>query len=126
MALAPATAPTARKHGKNAFFFIIITVFIDMVAFAVIMPSMPALISELTGLPVADAAPWGGYITTVYALVNFFAQPILGNLSDRVGRRPVLLVSMATLAVDFLIMGLAHTIWLLFLGRFLSGLSGAT
>lgn len=120
------SASPARRHGKNAFFFIIVTVFIDMMAFAVIMPSMPQLISELTGLPIADAAPWGGYITTVYAVVNFLAQPILGNLSDRFGRRPVLLVSMGTLAIDFLIMGFAHTIWLLFLGRFLSGLSGAT
>lgn len=115
-----------RKHGKNAFFFIIVTVFIDMMGFAVIMPSMPSLLSDLTGLSVADVAPWGGYISTTYAIVNFLAQPVLGNLSDRFGRRPVLLVSMGTLAIDFLIMGLAHTIWLLFLGRFLSGLSGAT
>lgn len=127
MALAPTqNAPTSRKHGRNAFFFIIITVFIDMMAFAVIMPSMPSLMSDLTGLPVADVAPWGGYITTVYAIVNFISQPVLGNLSDRFGRRPVLLVSMGTLAIDFLIMGLAHSVWLLFLGRFLSGLSGAT
>jgi DHA1 family tetracycline resistance protein-like MFS transporter len=114
------------KLGKNAFFFIIVTVFIDMMAFAVIMPSMPDLMSELTGLPVKDVSPWGGYITTVYAVMNFLAQPVLGNLSDRFGRRPVLLMSMGTLGVDFLIMGLAHSVWLLFLGRFLSGLSGAT
>jgi DHA1 family tetracycline resistance protein-like MFS transporter len=114
------------KLGKNAFFFIIVTVFIDMMAFAVIMPSMPDLMSELTGLPVEDVSPWGGYITTVYAVMNFLAQPVLGNLSDRFGRRPILLVSMGTLAIDFLIMGLAHSVWLLFLGRFLSGLSGAT
>lgn len=123
-----AASPSApgRKLGKNAFFFIIVTVFIDMMAFAVIMPSMPQLMSELTGLPIADVSPWGGYITTVYAIMNFLAQPVLGNLSDRYGRRPILLISMGTLAIDFLIMGLAHSIWLLFLGRFLSGLSGAT
>jgi DHA1 family tetracycline resistance protein-like MFS transporter len=121
----PAAGPV-RKHGKNAFFFIIVTVFIDMMAFAVIMPSMPYLMSDLTGLAIEDVAPWGGYITAVYAIVNFLAAPVLGNLSDRFGRRPILLISMGTLAVDFLIMGLAHTIWLLFLGRFLSGLSGAT
>jgi MFS transporter, DHA1 family, tetracycline resistance protein len=119
----PADQP---KLGKNAFFFIIVTVFIDMMAFAVIMPSMPDLMSDLTGLPVEDVSPWGGYITTVYAVMNFLAQPVLGNLSDRFGRRPVLLMSMGTLAIDFLIMGLAHSVWLLFLGRFLSGLSGAT
>ena len=120
------SSPAGRRLGKNAFFFIIVTVFIDMMAFAVIMPSMPQLMSELTGLPVADVTPWGGYITTVYAVMNFLAQPVLGNLSDRFGRRPILLLSMATLALDFLIMGLAHSVWLLFLGRFLSGLSGAT
>jgi DHA1 family tetracycline resistance protein-like MFS transporter len=134
-----ATAP-ARKLGKNAFFFIIVTVFIDIMAFAVIIPVMPKLVAELLhGKPAMDAAtpqqlkdmialatPWSGYITTVYAVVNFLTQPILGNLSDRFGRRPVLLISMGTLAIDFLIMGFAHAIWLLFLGRFLSGLSGAT
>jgi DHA1 family tetracycline resistance protein-like MFS transporter len=127
MSQPPAAAgPAPRPHGRNAFFFVIVTVFIDMLAFAVIMPSMPALLMDLTGLPKEDVAPWGGYITTVYAVMNFLAQPILGNLSDRYGRRPILLASMGTLAIDFLIMGAAHSIWLLFLGRLLSGLSGAT
>jgi DHA1 family tetracycline resistance protein-like MFS transporter len=148
MALAPTTAsPAPGKHGKNAFFFVIVTVFIDMMAFAVIMPSMPYLVAELLygkdavmaaeaaralgdAAPlqqmVADATPWGGYITMVYAIVNFLAQPVLGNLSDRFGRRPILLVSLGMLAVDFVIMGMAHAIWLLFLGRILSGVSAAT
>jgi DHA1 family tetracycline resistance protein-like MFS transporter len=142
----PAT-PGAKTHGKNAFFFIIVTVFIDMMAFAVIMPSMPFLMAELLngkdvlvhtkdlaaagdrtlleGL-LSDAAPWGGYITTVYAIMNFLSAPILGGLSDRFGRRPVLLLSIGTLAIDFVIMGLAHSVWLLFLGRILAGISGAT
>jgi DHA1 family tetracycline resistance protein-like MFS transporter len=151
---APASSPPsginharASRYGKNAFFFIIVTVFIDMMAFAVIMPSLPYLIAELlhgreavvaareadvagnAGIlkaMIADATPWGGYITMVYAIINFLAQPVLGNLSDRFGRRPVLLVSLAMLAVDFVIMGAAHSIWLLFLGRFLSGISAAT
>lgn len=138
---------SASKFGKNAFFFIIVTVFIDMMAFAVIMPSMPYLVAELlygadavvaakaaeaAGDPtllrnmIADATPWGGYITLVFALINFLAQPVLGNLSDRFGRRPILLFSMGMLAIDFVIMGLAHTIWLLFVGRLLSGISAAT
>jgi DHA1 family tetracycline resistance protein-like MFS transporter len=149
MSVAQATSPPpgARRAGGNAFFFIIVTVFIDMMAFAVIMPSMPYLMAELingeaalanardlaasgNALPLeamlSEAAPWGGYITMVYAIMNFLSAPILGGLSDRFGRRPVLLVSIGTLAIDFLIMGLAHTIWLLFLGRVLSGISGAT
>jgi MFS transporter, DHA1 family, tetracycline resistance protein len=146
-ALASSSSPATQKLGKNAFFFIIITVFIDMMAFAVIMPSLPLLIAELLHgkdavlaakaaeaagngailqTMVADATPWGGYVTTVFAIMNFLAQPILGNLSDRYGRRPILLVSLAMLAIDFIIMGLAHTIWLLFIGRFLSGVSAAT
>ena len=141
----PATG--ASRLGKNAFLFIIVTVFIDMMAFAVVMPSMPYLMAELLNgeaalesaralasegnlLPLeamlSEAAPWGGYITMVYAVMNFLSAPILGGLSDRFGRRPVLLISIGTLAIDFLIMGFAHTIWLLFLGRVLSGISGAT
>jgi DHA1 family tetracycline resistance protein-like MFS transporter len=140
-------SPGTRRHGKNAFFFIIVTVFIDMMAFAVIMPVLPNLVAGLLNgeaalnaaivahdagdlkpleTMLAAAAPWSGWISTVYAVINFLAQPILGNLSDRFGRRPVLLASMAMLAIDFLIMGAAHSIWLLFLGRFLSGLSAAT
>lgn len=119
-----ASGPT--KHGKNAFMFIIVTVAIDMMGFGVVMPSMPVLLSDLTGLPIADVTPWGGYITTVFAVMNFFAAPILGNLSDRFGRRPVLLVSLGMLCIDFLIMGFAQTIWVLFIGRVLSGASAAT
>ena len=139
------TGPT--KFGKNAFFFIIVTVFIDMMAFAVIMPSMPELMAELLNgkdalvaaqamadagnkgpleTMLSDASPWGGYITVVYAIMNFLSAPVLGGLSDRFGRRPILLISIGTLAIDFLIMGFAHSIWLLFLGRVLAGISGAT
>lgn len=141
------SSPGARRHGKNAFFFIIVTVFIDMMAFAVIMPSMPLLMAELLNgkdvlaaaqalaaagnkgpleAMLSDASPWGGYITVVYAIMNFLSAPILGGLSDRFGRRPILLISIGTLAIDFVIMGFAHSIWLLFLGRVLSGISGAT
>lgn len=134
------SSPATRKLGKHAFMFVIFTVFLDMLAFGIVMPTMPNLIAELLNGPeamaaatdaerqemIARAVVWGGYITVVYAILNFLSQPILGNLSDRFGRRPVLLVSMATLAIDFLIMGFSHTIWLLFLGRCLTGISGAT
>ena len=146
-AAASPSPPGSRRFGKNAFFFIIVTVFIDMMAFAVIMPSMPELMAELlngkdalfeakalaqagTAGPLetmlSNASPWGGYITVVYAIMNFLSAPILGGLSDRFGRRPILLISIGTLAIDFVIMGFAHSIWLLFLGRILSGISGAT
>ncbi|MBZ0216057.1 MAG: TCR/Tet family MFS transporter, partial [Fimbriimonadaceae bacterium] len=68
----------------------------------------------------------GGYLTFVYAAMQFIFSPTIGNLSDRFGRRPVLLISLAALAIDYLIMGFASTLWMLFLGRFLAGIAGAT
>jgi DHA1 family tetracycline resistance protein-like MFS transporter len=117
---------STRPGGNNAFAFVLVTVAIDMIGFGLIMPVTPTLLAELTGLPLEEAAPWGGYLATVYAILNFLAGPMLGNLSDRFGRRPVLLVAMAALGVNFMIMGLAQSIWVLFLGRILSGISGAT
>lgn len=117
---------TPRKGGRNAFLFVIVCVTLDMLGFGLIIPVMPDLIKELTGLEGEEAVVWGGFLTMTFALTNFLAMPTLGGLSDRFGRRPVLLASIATLGIDFLIMGFAHTIWLLFLGRALSGLSSAT
>ena len=118
--------PAPRAHGKNAFFFVIVTVAIDMLAFGLIMPVLPALIRELTHATSEEATLWLGPLAATYAVMNFLFGPVIGALSDRFGRRPVLLASVATLALDFLIMGLAHNIWLLFIGRALSGISGAT
>ncbi len=120
----PADQP--KKGGKNAFLFVIVCVTLDMLGFGLIVPVMPELIKELTGLEGEEAVVWGGLLTMTFALTNFLAMPTLGGLSDRFGRRPVLLASIATLAVDFLIMGFANTIWLLFLGRALAGMSSAT
>lgn len=116
----------AKPHGKNAFFFVLVTVFIDMMAYGLVMPVLPSLISELTGTTIAEAVKWAGPIAAVYALMNFLFGPVLGNLSDRRGRRPVLLMSMGSLGLDFLIMALSQNIWMLFLGRALAGISGAT
>ena len=118
--------PPPSPGGKNAFAFVLVTVAIDMLAFGVIIPVIPALIRELAHVPSEEATLYLGSIAATYALMNFLFGPLLGALSDRFGRRPVLLASIATLAVDFLIMGLANSIWLLFVGRALSGISGAT
>jgi len=121
------TAETSATSGnKNAFFFVIVCVTLDMLAFGMIVPVMPDLLMELTGLPGEQAVAWAGPLTATFAIVNFVAMPTIGGLSDRFGRRPVLLGSIATLAVDFLIMGFANSIWMLFLGRALSGASSAT
>ena len=114
------------KHGRNAFFFVIVTVALDMLAFGLIMPVIPALIRELAHVTSEGATLWLGPLAATYAVMNFLFGPVMGALSDRFGRRPVLLASIGTLAIDFLIMGFAHNIWLLFIGRALSGISGAT
>ncbi|RIJ26773.1 TCR/Tet family MFS transporter [Henriciella mobilis] len=119
-------APAIRKHGKNAFLFVIVCVAMDMIGFGIIIPVMPSLLEELTGNPAEETIVIGGYLMATYGLLNFAAMPTIGNLSDRFGRRPVLLVSIATLGMDFIIMGLADSVWLLFVGRALTGISSAT
>ena len=115
-----------RTAGPQAATFVFVTVLIDAMGIGIIIPVMPDLIRELTDLPLGAAALWGGYLSFVYALMQFAFGPTLGNLSDRFGRRPVLLVSLFTLSVDYLIMGFAPTLWLLFAGRALAGIAGAT
>ena len=116
MSMANPSAPPS-PGGHNAFAFVLVTVAIDMLAFGVIIPVIPALIRELAHVPSEEATLYLGLIAATYALMNFLFGPLLGALSDRFGRRPVLLASIATLAIDFLIMGLANTVWLLFIGR---------
>ncbi|MEL6257449.1 MAG: TCR/Tet family MFS transporter [Pseudomonadota bacterium] len=123
------TAPQSRAAapaGKNAFLFVIVTVMLDMMGFGLIVPVLPSLLTEITQRPVEEIVVLGGALTATYALMNFLAGPTLGALSDRYGRRPVLLASVGTLAVDFLIMGLADTLVVLFIGRILAGIAGAT
>ena len=115
-----------RQHRHRATVFVFVTVLIDAMGIGIILPVMPDLIRELTNLTLGDAARWGGYLSFVYALMQFAAGPTLGNLSDRFGRRPVLLVSLFALAVDYVIMGFAPALWLLFAGRALAGIAGAT
>jgi DHA1 family tetracycline resistance protein-like MFS transporter len=115
-----------KRPGKNALVFILVTMAIDSIGFGLITPVLPSLLKDLLGATSAEAAPWGGYLAFTYAAMNFLCGPILGNLSDRFGRRPVLLISLATLGLDYLLMGFAHSIWLLVIGRVLSGISGAT
>lgn len=114
------------RFGRHATGFVCVTVLIDAMGIGIVMPVMPDLIQELTDLPVGAAAVWGGYLFFVYALMQFACGPLIGGLSDRFGRRPVLIASLAALAVDYLIMGLAPTLWLLFVARLLSGVAGAT
>jgi DHA1 family tetracycline resistance protein-like MFS transporter len=115
--------PGARRR---PLVFIFITVLIDMIGFGIMIPVMPELIMELTGEGLGRAAVYGGWLLFIYALMQFFFAPIIGNLSDRFGRRPVLLFSLVAFGLDYLVMGFAPTIAWLFAGRILAGISGAT
>jgi DHA1 family tetracycline resistance protein-like MFS transporter len=117
---------SARPPGKHAFVFIFITVLIDMIGFGIIIPVMPQLVMSLTGQPVESAAVMGGLLMGVFAFTQFIFAPIVGGLSDRYGRRRVLLFAMLGFTIDYLIMGTATTFAVLFIGRMLSGVFGAT
>lgn len=110
---------------RRAIYFILITVVIDAIGIGLIMPVMPSLLLDLGGSSLANAAIWGGILSTVFAAMQFLFGPLVGNLSDRFGRRKVLLVSMTVMAVDYVLMGLAHALWLLFLARILGGITAA-
>ena len=116
----------SRRPGRHALAFIFITVLVDMIGLGIIIPVLPQLIVDLTGLSLPQAALWGGALATIYALMQFVCAPIVGNLSDRFGRRPVLMFSLAGFSLDYLVMGLAPYLWVLFIGRTLSGVFGAT
>ena len=111
---------------RSALAFVLLTVFIDSLGWGVILPSLPTVIMDLTGEPIATAAAWGGYLMAVYAGLQFFLAPVFGNLSDRFGRRPLLLGSLFAFGVDFLLTGLAPSITWLFVGRAFAGIFGAS
>lgn len=115
-----------RAPGRHALAFVTITVLIDVIGFALIIPVLPALLVDLTGDTVSRAAIEGGWLAFVYAATQFLCAPVLGNLSDRFGRRPVLLFAVGALGVDYIIMGLAPTLGWLFVGRTISGMAGAS
>lgn len=117
---------SSRPAGHGAFVFLFIAVLVDSIGFGIILPVLPQLIMQLTGVTVNQAAGYGGWLAFVYALMQFFCAPVLGNLGDRFGRRPVLLFAIFSLGVDYFIMGLAPVIGWLFLGRTLAGIAGAS
>lgn len=111
---------------NRALVFILVTVFLDMVGFGIIIPVMPALIGQVGHVTLGEAAVIGGWMAAGYALAQFLSGPFLGNLSDRYGRRPLLLLAIAGLGVDFLLHAIAPTLGWLFVGRLLAGFCGAS
>ena len=116
----------ATTPSKSALRFILLTMVIDSIGFGLIIPVMPELLEELLHCSEAVAAKWSGLLTVAYAAMSFLFGPLIGGLSDRFGRRPVLLLALAALACDYLIIGFATSIGALFAGRILAGICGAT
>ena len=106
--------------------FILFTVMLDAMGIGLIVPVMPDLIQEVRGGDIGSAALWGGVLSTIFALMQFLFGPVIGALSDRFGRRPVLLISLVVMAADYLVMAVAGSIWLLLAGRVVGGITAAT
>ncbi len=119
-------AATPGRKLSMPMVFVLITITIEAMGIGLILPVMPALLREVMVTDLSGAALWGGVLASSYALMQFLFSPTIGNLSDRFGRRPVLLFSMAVIFVDYIVMALAQTLWLLLLGRIIAGIAAAT
>lgn len=121
-----APEPEGSPVSRHAVTFVMITVFLDMIGFGIIIPVLPKLIESVGQVDLAEAAKIGGWMGAAYSLAQFLFGPLMGNLSDRFGRRPLLLVAIAGLGVDFLLQAVAPTLGWLFLGRILAGICGGS
>jgi len=108
------------------FLFILTTLMIDAIGIGIVFPIMPDLMDRVGASGVAEGALWGGIMMSAYAAAMFLFGPIVGSLSDAYGRRPILIAALATLAIDYTIMALAQTYWVLLMGRVIAGMAGAT
>lgn len=111
---------------RLSVYFLLMTVVIDAMGIGIVMPVTPDLIRELLGADLSQAALWGGVLSASFAVMQFLFGAALGNLSDRFGRRPVLLFSLFVIGADYVIMGLTNSIWILLLGRIIGGIASAT
>lgn len=111
---------------KSGVFFILVTILIDCIGFGIIIPIMPKLIKNFIGGDLSLASRYGGLLLVAYSVMQFISSPVLGSLSDKFGRRPILLVSLFGLGVDYLFLAFAPTITWLFAGRIFAGICGAS
>ena len=126
---APITAnpsPTGRAPRRAAFVFVFVTVVLDMLAIGIIIPVLPKLVVDFVGGDAAEGARVYGLFGTAWALMQFAFSPIQGALSDRFGRRPIILISNVGLGLDYVVMALAPSLYWLFLGRVTSGITAAS
>src|SRR5438552_6067146 len=114
------------KARPAAIAFIFVTVMLDMLALGLIAPVLPKLILNFLNNDMTRAANWNGAFLTVFAAMQFFFSPVIGVLSDRFGRRPILLLSSLGLGLDYIVMALAPTLGWLFVGRLISGITSST
>jgi DHA1 family tetracycline resistance protein-like MFS transporter len=115
-----------RPHRQAALYFIFVTVLIDMLAFSMIIPVLPTLVQNFVGGNAARAAQMFGVFGTAWALMQLIFSPVQGSMSDRFGRRPVILISCTGLGLDFILMALAPNLWWLLVGRVISGITAAS
>lgn len=115
-----------QTNRKSALSFIFITLLIDIMGWGLIIPVMADLIAQLKGIPVNEASTYGALLLSVFAIMQFVFAPVIGNLSDRFGRRPVLLFSLLGFGIDYLVLALAPTFGWLFVGRIIAGITGAS
>ncbi len=113
-------------QSRLALAFILLTVAIDAIGIGITFPVMPELLKQVTGANISSASLWGGMLATSFAVMQFLFGPVVGNLSDRFGRRPVMLAALAVMAVDYAIMAVAGSVWLLLVGRIVAGIAAAT
>jgi DHA1 family tetracycline resistance protein-like MFS transporter len=111
---------------RHAVTFVLVTVFLDMLGFGIIMPVLPKLIGEVGHVDLADSARLGGWMLGAYSIAQFLFGPLMGNLSDRFGRRPLLLLAIFGLGLDFIMQALAPNLAWLFAGRILAGICGGS
>src|SRR6201999_1868593 len=114
------------SNKKAALSFIFVTLLIDCMGFGLIIPVTADLVSQLKHIPVNEASKYGGYLLAAYATMQFIFSPIVGNLSDRFGRRPVLLLALLGFGFDYIIQAVAPAYGWLFIGRVVAGITGAS
>lgn len=114
------------KQNKTGLILIFITLLIDCIGIGLIIPVFPSLLKEIGHMSLSESSKWGGFLVTAYALAQFVFGPVIGNLSDRFGRKPIIILSLLGLGADYVFQALSPTLTLLFVGRILGGICGAS
>lgn len=117
---------TTQQFSKNALIFVLVTIAMDAIGLGIIIPSLPSLIADASGLSITESSKYSGPVLATYALMQFLFSPLIGNLSDRYGRKPVILISLFGLGVDYVFMYFAPSLIWLVIGRGISGMFGAS